>query len=277
MITDGIAAPGCRRTVLGLHVGDAAQGKRDFPSGIRFGQALRLRRGELQRGGVAFGQLLAVLGFDELADGEHAHVVKERLRVDLIARSAARGAGVNDVDAVVGQDQPADAGLLLDARGDRAHARRQDRGQDAAFAGDDHLQRRERLARQQRHARHQLSFRLAQFLEDVGVSISLNVGGVHRVLRPFDPGDAFRTYGLTEPDVRPCDQDLGGVGGDFFPDDLGGVPDQAHHAEERAEPAHASNRHTKQLCSFHRSTALVCGKSNRPASPARLCSTIVNG
>ena len=51
-------------------------------------------RGQLERGGVALGELLAVLGLDQLADGEHAHVAKERVGDELVAAgAAARAAG----------------------------------------------------------------------------------------------------------------------------------------------------------------------------------------
>src|SRR6478672_5783457 len=71
---DAIAA--LRWTLLGLHVGDAAKREGNFASRIGLGQALCLSGSEFQRGGVALGELLAVLGLDQLTDGENAHVVK---------------------------------------------------------------------------------------------------------------------------------------------------------------------------------------------------------
>src|SRR5581483_945427 len=150
---DGIAAlVGARRLVLGVHVGDAAQRKRDLAHGVGEGQDLGLAGGELQGRGIAFGQLLAVLGLDQLADGQHAHVAEERIGHELRAAPgfAALPARQDDVDVVVGQDEPADAGLLLDAGGNGAHALGQNGGKHTAFPGPHQLDGCHRLAGQHR-------------------------------------------------------------------------------------------------------------------------------
>ena len=54
------------------------------------GQASLCRRIS-SSGGVALGELLAVLGLDQLADGEHAHVAKERVGDELLAAAGAAG------------------------------------------------------------------------------------------------------------------------------------------------------------------------------------------
>ena len=63
-------------------------------------------RRQLERGGVALRELLAFLGLDQLADGEHAHVAEQRVRhVVVVARAAAAPLRQDHVDVVIGQDQ----------------------------------------------------------------------------------------------------------------------------------------------------------------------------
>src|SRR5262245_9180055 len=90
---------------------------------------------------------------------------------------------------VVGQDQSAGPGLLLDARGDGAHARRQH----PAFAGADQFQRRHRFA-----GPHGLAGDcIAQFLRGAGAVASLDVTGIDRILWPIQQAEGL------EPDTSP--------------------------------------------------------------------------
>jgi hypothetical protein len=136
---------------------------------------------------------------------------------------------------VVGQNEPTDASLLLDERGNGAHARWQDCSQHP-FAGPDQFHRRHRLARQ--HGRS--GDRIAQFLHGAGAVGSLDVTGIDRILWPIQPAEALGPDNLTKPDFRPCHQYLRGIGGNPFLHHSGGLVDEAHHAEEGAEAANAS-------------------------------------
>ena len=124
---------------------------------------------------------------------------------------------------VVGQDQLAHARLFLDARGDRAHACGQDRGQHAAVAGFDELHGGDRLAGQQRGARH----RACQVGDGVRAGAALDVARAEGGLRPVLPAEVFGSRDLAEADVGLGHQHLGHADGHFLGDDPGRLVDEA--------------------------------------------------
>ena len=94
--------------------------------------------------------VLAVLFLRRLVDREHADVRQDDFGIDDIGRAGWSGFFSRldrmHVDAVVGQDEAAGAGLRRDFGRDGAHAGRQDRGHEAGSVGLDQLLLADRLA-----------------------------------------------------------------------------------------------------------------------------------
>ena len=131
---------------LRRRIGDAAQSQgQPVAHLLGDGDDLRLLRRQLERRGLADDGVAAcaiLLGdlLDRLVDGQHAHVVEDRLGHVFgtagARRSLVDSPGHDDVDVVVGQDEAAGAGIGRDPDGDGALALRQDGRHEAAIGAD---------------------------------------------------------------------------------------------------------------------------------------------
>ena len=120
-------------------------------------RASRPAAAQLERGGLADHDPLAVLLLDRLIDRENPHIGAEWFRWYASSSGTASGFALapreDDVDTVVRQDEAAGAVLRRNFGRERAHAGWQHRGHEARAIGFDQLGFADRLADDERRAR----------------------------------------------------------------------------------------------------------------------------
>ena len=163
------------RLRLGVLVGEAAQAQRELAQLVEQRDLLGDARIDLERRGLGFLVVLVLAGLVAglRAHGDDPDVAQHGLADPTARRTIGRrqGLGQDEIDAVARKDQTGVARRRVDRQRDRAHAGRQDRGEEAPLAGLDDAAVGDREALRDAAPDHRANHHVlaAHALEHVGV------------------------------------------------------------------------------------------------------------